>query len=193
MTKQNTRRGFTQFKRKQILTGRHLRSRTGFTLIELLVVLLIILVLTTIAWHSYGKMQEKSRAVEILLLLKSIATAQRLYYQTNDQWAPTFAQLEIEVPFTGTSAIYSPSGLTDTRSNAYWSLQLAGSRVWASRLGGDYQGGGFCLDLATDKPTLFCVQKSFSNAAYKEYCNKFFKTGTTRHSGIGDLQRYTMP
>lgn len=178
---------------KVVTRYKKLLSKQGFTLMELLVVLIIVLILSTVAWHSYGKVQEKARATEILGLLKSVAVAQRLYYQTHDQWASSFDGLDIDIPFTGTTAGYSPTGLTDTRSNSYWSLQLAGSRVWASRLGGDYQGGGFNLDLDTTQPKLFCVQRSFSKAENKKYCNTFFKTGTTRHSGVGDLQRYVMP
>lgn len=168
-------------------------KRGGFTLIELLVVIVIILVLSTVAWNTYFKVQERARAVEVLNLLKSVSVAQRLYYQTNDQWATEFAQLDMEVPFTGTvktfNGDYHPN-LTDTRSNRYWSLQLEGGNVLATRIGGDYAGGGFWMQLG-NQPQIFCIEKVFSAAYNNKYCSKILHGTDIRQKS--DYMRYILP
>lgn len=167
-------------------------TRRGFTLMELLVVLVIVIILTTAAWHSYAKVQEKARISEILVLLKPIAVAQRLYYQTHDNWATSFDDLDINMllpPDTnGTFGGKTYHNITDTRSNKFWSLQLEGSKVFATRLGGDYQGGGLEMVLG-EVPQMYCIEKLYS-VSQNKYCAKFFK-GTDKRQAA-DYWRYTI-
>lgn len=70
----------------------------GFTLIELLVVVLIIGVLSVIAFPQYQKAVLKARVQRHLIWLRSIALAQEVYYMENADYARTFAELSIQLP-----------------------------------------------------------------------------------------------
>ncbi len=60
----------------------------AFTLIELLVVVLIIGILSAIALPQYEKAVEKTRAVNMISLIKPISQAVQVYYLNNNS-APT--------------------------------------------------------------------------------------------------------
>ena len=74
------------------------RRHHGFTLIELLVIVLIIGILAAIALPQYEKAIEKSRAAEAMVILRSIADANRRYYMANGEYTWSLADLDIEVP-----------------------------------------------------------------------------------------------
>lgn len=74
----------------------------GFTLIELLVVVLIIGILAAVAVPQYQVAVEKSRASTMLPILKSILTAQQVYYTANGVYAKDFESLDVQMPAGGT-------------------------------------------------------------------------------------------
>ena len=59
------------------------KKNAVFTLIELLVVVLIIGILAAVAVPQYQKAVEKSRASQVLAIIKSFLNAQHLYYMAN--------------------------------------------------------------------------------------------------------------
>ncbi len=79
-----------------------LRKVKGFTLIELLVVVLIIGVLAAIALPQYHLAVEKSRVNALLPVLKSIDSAQKIYFLNNGIYTISFSDLEISMPPGGT-------------------------------------------------------------------------------------------
>lgn len=78
------------------------KTKRGFTLLELLVVVLIIGVLTVIALPQYHLAVEKSRVNALLPVLKSIDSAQKIYFLNNGIYTRSFADLEISMPPGGT-------------------------------------------------------------------------------------------
>jgi prepilin-type N-terminal cleavage/methylation domain-containing protein len=90
-------------------------NKRGFTLIELLVVVLIIGILVTIALPMYNAAIMKSRAAEMFQNLRSLYSAQELFYLQNDRYTDKFAQLDVQMPATTVlkdgAAIMTSSGI----------------------------------------------------------------------------------
>ena len=76
----------------------YMRELGGFTLIELLVVVLIIGILAAVAVPQYQKAVEKSRAVQGIALVKSLADAQKVFLMANGKYTNNLEDLDISLP-----------------------------------------------------------------------------------------------
>ena len=129
-------------------------NSNGFTLIELLVVVLIIGILAAVALPQYQKAVEKSRAVQALTLVKSVAQAQDAYYLANGTDATSFDELAVDIPWA-----ISGNGIgsqKQSKSNGYWTLEIGTSgSIISLRLSGKYQGAFF----AANRGGIYCVER----------------------------------
>jgi len=98
-----------------------MRTKQGFTLIELLVVVLIIGILASVALPQYFKTVEKSRSVEALSVISSIAGAQEREYMRNNAYVADVKLLDVEVKglkYFAAPVITAGGLITLTRSEA---------------------------------------------------------------------------
>lgn len=170
---------------------KHSYSCRAFTLIELLVVVLIIGILAAVAVPQYQKAVEKSKTAQALTLLRAVYQAATVYYLTNNEWPEELNQLEVDIPWTGTTNWYSLGHLTQGISNPDWSIQLLRSGgasgnakgVVVGRISGPYAGAAFYMykippytALPADQITCAeskdpATSKPFSKE-YGDYCSK---------------------
>lgn len=179
------------------------KGMAGFTLIELLVVVLITGILASVAMPQYNKAVEKSRATQALAILKSLYAAQETYYMANGSYATSFDELDISVPWTGTTKWLNLSASTDTLSNDKWSLQIYKSgedaAIYLGRISGEYKGAGWTIGLSGgsggENGTLFCGERKNTGIVYSKesgsYCVQIF--GGTKVFENGGLRRYRLP
>ncbi|MBO7237850.1 MAG: prepilin-type N-terminal cleavage/methylation domain-containing protein [Elusimicrobiaceae bacterium] len=159
----------------------------AFTLIELLVVVLIIGILAAIALPQYKKAVEKSRAAQGITMLKSMYQAAQVYYLANGEWPKSFADLDVQVPWTGNTKWNSAAEAKDAHSGEEWSIQLISTGsvkgVEIGRISGPYAGTGFGIysEHAYDqipKKQLLCLEKNdMGNFLWEDkgaYCEKIF-------------------
>lgn len=71
----------------------------GFTLIELLVAVLIVGILSAVAFPKYQKAVEKARAAEAFTASKSLIDAEQIYYLANGVYTHELLDLDIDFPF----------------------------------------------------------------------------------------------
>ena len=84
---------------KQVQDDNIIRTTRGFTLIELLVVVLIIGILAAVAVPQYQVAVEKSRALSVLPLMRSILNAQQNYILANGSGTYDISQLDVRFPY----------------------------------------------------------------------------------------------
>lgn len=102
----------------------------GFTLIELLVVVLIIGILSAIAFPQYQKAIWRSKNAQLKQMVSAIWKAEQVYYMANGQYTQNFDELDVNLPL--------PTR-TVTSSNLCY-LQNT-SRAGAVKLGKDFGVG----------------------------------------------------
>ena len=168
----------------------------AFTLIELLVVVLIIGILAAVALPQYQKTVEKSKATQVMALLKSLGNAQESYRLANGEYATSFDELSVDVPWTGTNKWWNHSAIADTRSNNDWSLQIlhdedAGNKgIIAGKLSGQFakKGGLIWLYQYDEDPSVplnrpLCIENTSSITA-GSYCTKILNATLVHTAGI---------
>lgn len=108
-------------------------------------VVLIIGILAAVAVAQYQKVVERSKATEAMRMLFAIAKAYEVYYLANGTFATQFDELDVDIPFSGTTQFYRLA--TDTKSNEDWSFQIEKNSesviLYAARISGKYKGAGF--------------------------------------------------
>ncbi len=178
-------------------------KKKGFTLIEMLVVVLIIGILAAIAFPQYEKVVEKTRAAQAMEIMRSIYQAAADYYLATGTYPTSFDQLSIEMQWTGQDA-WSNYGVTDTRSNGEWSIQLYnnfdGQVLYMGRLTGKYKGGGFTMAFnraSIRKGELRCAERQNRGVIFSgepgDYCEKLFNATENTPAGTITFRSYVMP
>ena len=138
-----------------------MQKSLGFTLIELLVVVLIIGILAAVALPQYEKSVEKSRAAEAMIILKSIAEANKVYYMATGNYAEHLDDLDIEIP--GQDIVFNGWRRKQSKNYQFGTQAqfVGGSIALANRLP---FGGVYCKGYTT-KGTDICRALSSGNAS----------------------------
>ena len=165
----------------------------GFTLMETLVVVIIIAILTAVAVPWYKKLVEKSYSAEALALFKSVAAAQEAYYASHDKYADKFADLDVDVPWTGNTKI-TWRDASDVRSNERWSIAITTSYLpimTIFRTDGKYKESGFIFYLQTGQAAeplrhIYCAERA--GVTSNQYCADVMKA--TENVGLDHYVRY---
>ena len=209
-TKENCRSGVTltsnkecAFVLRQVSPDLHKEQRGGFTLIELLVVVLIIGILAAVALPQYQKAVERSKATQALSLIKSAAQAAEAYHLANGDWAQSFDELAIDIPWPQATKVIGES--QETRANQDWALEIEDARalgysvnLYITRLSGKYKGAGFKLLLPDGTMTITCFERlSASTPSFDSslkpgaYCVQIMKGTPTTPAPIA--RYYSLP
>ncbi len=174
----------------------------AFTLIELLVVVLIIGILAAVAVPQYQKAVERSKGAEAMSVLKAVYNASKAYYLSNGTWPTSFSQLDVSIPWTGTTAWYYIGSYRSPISNKDWSMQILKSSqsngISVARISGPYQGAYFHIAFTTYKniplEQIVCAENHRTWLSYYsfnkkrgDYCEKLFHgTRLTINSSDGN-------
>ena len=95
---------------------RTMKYMRGVTLLELMIVVVILGILTAIAYPSYRQFIERAKRTEARALLLRIAVDQERFYLQNNTFG-TMAQLQYDEPQITDSEAYSVTITANTASN----------------------------------------------------------------------------
>ncbi len=109
---------------------KHCEKNNGFTLIELLVVVLIIGILSAIALPQYQLSVEKARAAEALTNIRTLYSAQQVYYLANGVYSNDINELDVEMP--GSASISTTIPRKQTKWFSYAAKDGSGALVETS-------------------------------------------------------------
>ena len=159
-----------------------MKNKQAFTLIELLVVVLIIGILAAVAVPQYQKAVAKSRAMQLLTLVKSVSTAQQAYYLANGAYATQFGELSLDVDSLtpGNASTLAAGGLASNadvvRYNDLFEIRLTeDGRVDSSFRTGKYKGCGFSV---RSEGALYCLEwHYYYKGAAGSFCQQIMKAG----------------
>lgn len=116
------------------------RRQRGFTLIELMIAVVIVAILTGIAFPSYQRYVLRSHRVEAQALLSEAAARQERYYSQNNAYASTAAALNMT---------------SQVNALQYYSLAISNVTDTSYTLTATAQGAqakdGQCLSLSIDQ------------------------------------------
>ncbi len=109
---------------------RTMKYMRGVTLLELMIVVVILGILTAIAYPSYRQFIERAKRTEARALLLRIAVDQERFYLQNNTFG-TMAQLQYDEPQITDSEAYSVTITANTASNfsATATYQLGGEEA----------------------------------------------------------------
>ena len=156
-------------------------GRLGFTLIELLVVVLIIGILATVALPQYQKAVAKTKAMQGLTMLKSIANAQDAYFLANGQYANNLQDLDIDIPGVVTGR--------NVRYNKEWSFEVDETgayilaRYWQIDPSGQPYVGRMDIFKLNRSGTIYCRAKT--GDIYEEVCKSLSNGQPNNPPGYG--------
>ncbi|MBL7198202.1 MAG: prepilin-type N-terminal cleavage/methylation domain-containing protein [Candidatus Omnitrophica bacterium] len=69
----------------------------SFTLLELIIAIIIIAILASIAYPQLTIVVERSRAAEAIVTLQALLSAQKRYYEENDNYSGDINNLDVEI------------------------------------------------------------------------------------------------
>lgn len=164
-----------------------MKNKQGFTLIELLVVVLIIGILTAIAFPQYKKSVARSEMAGVIQNFKDIRTAMERYYLEHNIWPNDINMLDIEIP---SSSDWTYTLIMDTGiENAHWATQprafasIKASSKKLKAVGGVYYSiPSRILSSYNYKPGVFCcLWTDATDKRLKEFC----KNASEPNSNVG--------
>ncbi|MBD2307502.1 prepilin-type N-terminal cleavage/methylation domain-containing protein [Chroococcidiopsis sp. FACHB-1243] len=92
-----------------------INQNSGFTLIEILVTIIIIGILSAVAWPSFINQSNKAKESEAKIYVGTVNRAQQAYRLENSSFASSISQLSISIHNTA-SYTYNIDGASATRA-----------------------------------------------------------------------------
>ncbi len=175
--------------------------KNGFTLIELVVVILIIGILTAVALPQYEKAVWKSRAVQLQTAVKSISSAQEVYFLANGTYAVEYAQLDVDYNnLTKLNTHLSTSSSDAVRGNDDFLivLNLDNSGQTFSFTSGIFRKGPYARSgfmflhyMPNETPRLVCVEHE--SLPEGNFCRKLFGSPSSFAGPWHSYRYYDLP
>ena len=173
----------------------------AFTLIELLVVVLIIGILAAVAVPQYQKAVEKTRNAIYLPILVALRDAQQVYFMSNNSYADSMSEIDVDVPLPNslassscgnyvksTDAIRSDDRVMIILNNASNVNFVSGIRISSK-----YRCAGWKIPLtdysSLKANTVYCYEEGWSVVG--DFCRKIY--GASYVETVNGGRFYKMP